>query len=73
MMVDKATGFKRSAFFETKDGIIEYICQTMHFMALQGYPIQDLRQDNAEENVNSLTAKSVLAGEKLVGMYSIST
>jgi hypothetical protein len=25
MMVDKETGFKRSAFFETKDRIIDYM------------------------------------------------
>jgi hypothetical protein len=30
LMIDKATGFKRSAFFETKAGIIEYMCQTMN-------------------------------------------
>ncbi len=34
IMVDGATGFKRSALFETKAGIIEYMCQTMHFEAL---------------------------------------
>jgi hypothetical protein len=51
IIVDKAMGFKRSAFFETKAGIIEYICQTMHSKALQGHPIQVLHQDNAGENV----------------------
>ncbi len=51
MMVDKAMGFKRSAFFKTKDGIIEYMCQTMHSKALRGHPIQVLHQDNAGENV----------------------
>ncbi len=51
IMVDEATGFKRSAFFETKDGIIEYMCQTMHSEALRGHTIQVLRQDNAGENV----------------------
>jgi hypothetical protein len=49
IMVDKATGFKRSAFFETKAEIIEYMCQTMHSKALQGRPIQVLCQDNAGE------------------------
>jgi hypothetical protein len=39
IMVDKATGFKRSTFFETKDGIIVYMCQTMHSKALRGHPI----------------------------------
>jgi hypothetical protein len=33
-MVDKAMGFKRSTFFETKAGIIEYMCQKMHSKAL---------------------------------------
>ena len=51
MMVDKATGFKRSAFFETKDGIINYMCKMMHSKALQGHPIHILRQDNAGEKV----------------------
>jgi hypothetical protein len=51
MMVGKATGFKRSAFFKTKDGIIDYMCLTIHFKALQGYPIQVLRQYNVGENV----------------------
>ncbi len=34
IMVDKARGLKRSTFFETKAGIIEYMCQTMHSEAL---------------------------------------
>jgi hypothetical protein len=34
IMFDKAMGFKRSAFFETKAGIIEYMCQTIHSKAL---------------------------------------
>ena len=34
MMVDEATGFKRSAFFETKDGIIDYMCKMMHSKAI---------------------------------------
>ncbi len=51
IMVDKSTGFKRSAFFETKAGIIEYMCQSIHSKALQEHPIQVLCQDNARENV----------------------
>jgi hypothetical protein len=51
IMVDKATGFKRSSFFETKDGIIDYMCKMMHSKALRGHPIQVLHQDNAGENV----------------------
>ncbi len=38
IMVDKATGFKRSTFFETKAGITEYMCQTILSEALRGYP-----------------------------------
>jgi hypothetical protein len=58
MMVDKAAGFNRSAFFETKDGIINYMCKMMHSKALRGHPIQVLRQDNAGENVKLVkTAK----------------
>jgi hypothetical protein len=57
-MVDKATGFKRSTFLETKDGIIECMCQTMHSEALQGHPIQILHQYNVGENVKLVkTAK----------------
>jgi hypothetical protein len=43
MMVDKARGFKRSAFFETKYGIINYMCKMMHSEALRKHPIQVLR------------------------------
>jgi hypothetical protein len=57
-MVDKATVFKRSAFFETKSGIIEYMCQIMHSKALQGHPIRVPRQVNTGENVKLVkTAK----------------
>jgi hypothetical protein len=51
MMANESLGFKRSAFFKTKDGIIEFMCQTMHSKDLQGHPIQVLCQDNAGENV----------------------
>jgi hypothetical protein len=39
IMVNKAVGFKRSAFFKTNAGFIEYMCQTMHSEALRGHPI----------------------------------
>ncbi len=39
IIIDKAMGFKKSTFFETKAGVIEYMCQTMHSKALQGHPI----------------------------------
>jgi hypothetical protein len=59
IMVEEATEFKRSTFYETKVGIIEYMCQTMHFEALQGHPIQVLRQNNAGETFKLVkTAKS---------------
>jgi hypothetical protein len=58
MMVNKAIRFKRSALFQTKDGIINYMCKIMHFEALQEHPIQVLRQDNAGKNVKLVkTAK----------------
>ncbi len=50
-MVNKATGFKRSAFFKTKAGIIEYMCQSMHSKALQGHPMCVMCQDNMGENI----------------------
>jgi hypothetical protein len=58
ILVDEATRFKRSTFFETKAGIIEYMCQTMHSKALQGHPIQVFCQGNAGENIKFVkTAK----------------
>ncbi len=45
------SGFKRSAFFKTKDGMIGYTCNLMHSEAERGHPIQILHQDNAGENV----------------------
>jgi hypothetical protein len=52
MMVNKETGFKRSAFFETKDGIIDYMCKMMHSKALRGHPIRVLRQDMLERTLS---------------------
>jgi hypothetical protein len=34
IMVNKAKGVKRSTFFKTKAGFIEYMCQTLHLEAL---------------------------------------
>jgi hypothetical protein len=42
IMINEATGFKKSAFSKTNAGIIEYMCQTMHSKALCGHPIQVL-------------------------------
>jgi hypothetical protein len=50
-----------------------YVNQGMHYMASQataGDTDEDLFND---AHLNSLTAKSVLVGEKLVDTYSIST
>jgi hypothetical protein len=51
ILVDEMSGFKCSAFFETKDGMIDYMCNLMHSEAERGHPIRVLRQDNAGENV----------------------
>jgi hypothetical protein len=51
ILVDEMSGFKCSAFFETKDGMIDYTCNLMHSKAECGHPIRVLRQDNAGENV----------------------
>jgi hypothetical protein len=51
IMVDELSGFKRSEFFKTNSGIIEYMCKLMHSETKQGYPIKILCQDNAGENV----------------------
>ncbi len=37
--VDKTLGFKRSAFFVTKRGIVNNMCKYMHSKKEQGYPI----------------------------------
>jgi hypothetical protein len=58
ILVDEMSGFKRSAFFKTKDGMIDYTCNLMHFEPERDHPIQVLRQDNAGENVKLVkTAK----------------
>ena len=58
ILVDEMSGFKRSAFFETKSGMIDYMCNLMHSEAERGHPIRVLRQDNAGENVKLIkTAK----------------
>jgi hypothetical protein len=51
IMVNQSLGFKQSNFFLTKNEIINYMCQTMHSEAEQGYQIRILHQDNAGENV----------------------
>ena len=56
--VDEMSVFKRSAFFETKSGMIDYMCNLMHSEAKHGYPIQVLHHDNTGENVKLIkTAK----------------
>jgi hypothetical protein len=57
-LVDEMSGFKRSAFFKTKDGMINYTCNLMHSEAERGHPIQILRQDNPGKNIKLVkTAK----------------
>jgi hypothetical protein len=51
ILVDKLTGFKQSAFFELKGGIIQNMCKYIHSEKECGHPIQILRQDNTKENV----------------------
>ena len=58
MLVDEMSGFKQSAFFETKGGMIDYMCNLMYSEAKRGHPFQVLCQDNAGENVKLVkTAK----------------
>ena len=51
ILVDEASGFKRSAFHETKGGIVQDMCEYMHSEMARGQPVQILRQDNAKENL----------------------
>jgi hypothetical protein len=54
ILINEATGFKRSAFFITKGGIIQDMCEYMHGEKERSYPIKILRQDNAKENVKMI-------------------
>ncbi len=47
ILVDEATKFKRSNFFEMKGRIIEDLPEYMHGESMQGHPIKILSQDNA--------------------------
>jgi hypothetical protein len=49
IVVDEATGFKRSKFFETKGGILQDMCEYMYYEKECAHPIQVLRRDNAIE------------------------
>ncbi len=51
ILVDEATKFKWSIFFETKGGIIKDFPKYMQEELMQGHLIKILRQDNAKENV----------------------
>ncbi len=51
ILVDEATGFKRSTYHKTKGGIVQDMCERMHSEAARGHPILILRQDNAKENL----------------------
>jgi hypothetical protein len=54
ILVDKATKFKCSKFFETKGGIIKDLPKYMHGELMQGHPFKILRQDNMKENVAAI-------------------
>jgi hypothetical protein len=54
ILVDEATKFNRSKFFEMKGGIIEGLPKYMHGELMRGHPIKILRQDNAKENVAAI-------------------
>jgi hypothetical protein len=54
ILINKAMGFKGSAFFITKGGIIQDMCKNMHGEKEQGYPIKIFCQDNAKENVGMI-------------------
>jgi hypothetical protein len=51
ILVDEATGFKRSTFHKTKGGIVQDMCEHMHSEAARDHQILILRQDNANENL----------------------
>ena len=48
--VDERTGFKKSDFYETKDGMVEPTCEMFYQWKMDGKPVQVLRMDNAGEN-----------------------
>lgn len=51
LMVDEHTHMKFSDFFETKDGMVEPTCQKLSLWKQQGKPVENIRLDNAGENV----------------------
>ncbi len=51
ILVDEASGFKRSTFHKTKGGIVQDMCEHMHSKVARGHLILILRQDNAKENL----------------------
>ncbi len=54
ILINEAMGFKISAFFITKGGIIQDMCDYMYGEKEPGYPIKILCQDNAKENVEMI-------------------
>jgi hypothetical protein len=51
ILVDEATKFKHSIFFEMKGEIIKDLPKYMHGESMQGHPIKVLRQDSTKEIV----------------------
>ena len=50
IMVDEATQLKFTAFFNTKDGMINATCVQLSQWKALGFPVQYMRMDNAGEN-----------------------
>ena len=51
LIVDEATGMKFSSFHETKNGMIEPVCEKFSKWSKAGKPVKVVRCDNAGENV----------------------
>jgi hypothetical protein len=49
ILIDEAMGFKQSAFFKMKGGIIQNMCKYMHAEKEHGHSIRILHQDNARK------------------------
>ena len=50
ILVDKATRLKMTAFYESKNGMVEPTCEKFHRWKQAGHPVVCVRQDNAGEN-----------------------
>ena len=50
-MVDERTQLKFSDFYDTKDGMIEPMCEQLHKWKQNGKPVKFIRLDDAGENM----------------------